>query len=80
VRRLVLGQVAWMFAAGGSAGIVIAVALGRIAGSLLYGLQSHDPAVVAAAAATLALIAFGAGMVPAYRASRIDPIRALRLE
>jgi ABC-type antimicrobial peptide transport system permease subunit len=80
VRRMVLGQVARMLLAGGSAGIVTAIALGRVAQSLLFGLESHDPAIVAAASAILALIALGAGIVPAYRASRIDPIRALRFE
>jgi ABC-type antimicrobial peptide transport system permease subunit len=80
VRRMILGQLAGMFVAGGSAGILIALALGRVAQSLLFGLESYDPAVLATAPALLALVTLGAGILPAYRASRIDPIRALHLD
>ena len=47
---------------------------------MLYELEGHDPATLAAAAALLTLIALGSGFVPALRASRIDPMRALRYE
>jgi predicted permease len=80
VRRMFLGQVLRMVAAGGGAGIVIALALGRVAQSLLFGLESHDPTVIVAASATLAAITVGAGLRPACRASRIDPISALRFD
>ncbi len=80
VRRLVLRQVAVMFAVGGVVGLAAALALGRAAGSLLYQLDGHDPVVLAAAAVLLALVAFGAGYVPAFRASRVDPMEALRHE
>ncbi|HXV61702.1 MAG TPA: hypothetical protein VEK15_13470 [Vicinamibacteria bacterium] len=43
-------------------------------------LSVHDPAVLAVATLTLGLVAAGAGFIPAYRASRIDPMRALRHE
>jgi len=80
VRRMVLGQVGWMAGVGGVIGLATAVGIGRLARSMLYELEGHDPATLAAAAALLTLIALGSGFVPALRASRIDPMRALRYE
>jgi predicted permease len=80
VRGMVLGQVARMTFVGGVIGLAAALALGRWAQSLLFEIGGHDPAVLAGAACLLAIVALGAGFVPAYRASRLDPIRALRYE
>jgi len=80
VRRLVLRQVAWMTLAGSTAGLLGAVALGRLARTLLFQMNGSDPIVLASAFLVLAAIALGAGWIPAYRASRIDPMRALRYE
>ncbi|HKG95030.1 MAG TPA: FtsX-like permease family protein, partial [Gemmatimonadaceae bacterium] len=80
VRGMVLRQVGRMTIIGGAVGIAAAIALGRAARSLLYGLEGHDPLVVAVAAAVLAAVALGAGYVPALRASRVEPMRALRYE
>jgi len=80
VRRLVLRQVGWMTVVGGGVGLVLAIGLGRMAQSLLFELEGTDPVVFTAAAAALALVALGAGAVPAWRASRVDPMRALRVE
>ena len=80
VRRLVLGQVGRMTLIGGAVGLVAAIALGRLAGSLLYELTPHDPTVLMLASVSLILVAAGAGFVPAWRASRIDPMRALHYE
>jgi predicted permease len=80
VRTMVLRQVGVMTLIGGVIGIVGALGLGRAASSLLFQLQGYDPVVIAAATAGLALVAFGAGFVPALRASRIDPMAALRYE
>jgi ABC-type antimicrobial peptide transport system permease subunit len=57
-----------------------AVGLGRLAQSLLFELQGHDPVVLATAAILLTLVALGAGFIPAHRASRVDPMRALHYE
>ena len=80
VRSMVLVQVGRMALVGGAIGILGAIGIGKSAQSLLYELQGHDPLVIALAAATIAAVAFGAGFIPAMRASRIDPMQALRYE
>jgi predicted permease len=80
VRRMVLRQVGRMTVIGGVVGIAGALALGRAAKSLLFGLTGNDPAVVVLAAVLLTLVAFGAGYIPARRASRVHPMQALRYE
>jgi predicted permease len=80
VRSMVLGQVGRMTLFGGLVGLTAAVGIGRLAGSLLFELEGHDPAVLTLSAAILTLVALGAGFIPAYRASRLDPMRALRYE
>ena len=57
-----------------------ALALEKTARSLLYGLEGHDPLVVIGSAVLLALVALGAGYLPARRASKIHPMQALRYE
>jgi predicted permease len=78
--RMVLRHVAVMTVVGALAGAIAAFAIGRGAQSLLFGLQGNDPIVMAAAATMLAVVALAAGSIPAVRASRIDPVRALRYE
>ena len=80
VRGMVLRQVSWMMLIGGVIGIAAAVALGRAASSLLFELRGYDPVVIASATILLAIVALGAGYVPALRASRVDPMQALRYE
>jgi predicted permease len=80
VRGMVLRQVGRMILIGGGIGIVAAIGVGRAAQSLLYGLEGLDVPVVGIVTVLLALVAFGAGYIPAMRASRVDPMQALRYE
>jgi ABC-type lipoprotein release transport system permease subunit len=48
--------------------------------SQLYGIQAHDPTITAATVVLLTAVSAAAGLIPAQRASRIDPILALRHE
>ena len=80
VRGMVLKQVGWMTVIGAVLGLAAAVGLGQLAQSLLFELQGHDPLVLSIAAGLLVLVALGAGLIPALRASRIDPMLALRYE
>jgi predicted permease len=80
VRALVLRQVGWMSLVGIVVGTGAALAVGRAARSLLFGLQSTDPVVMLVATTVLASVALGAGYLPARRASRVHPMEALRYE
>ena len=80
VKGMVLKQVGRMTLIGGALGLVAAFFLGRAAESLLFGLEGSDPFVFVAVAVLLAGVAMGAGYVPAHRASKIDPMEALRYE
>jgi len=80
VRAMVLKQVSQMTAIGGLIGIVGAYFVGRFAQSLLFGLEGSDPSVMVGVASLLAVVAFSAGYLPARKASRVDPVQALRYE
>ncbi|HWG38450.1 MAG TPA: ABC transporter permease [Terriglobales bacterium] len=62
------------------AGIVLAVLAGRAIAGLLYGISPLDPVAYGAAAALLVLVALASAYVPARRAARVDPMRALRCD
>ena len=80
VRGMVLRQVAMMTLVGALAGLAGALAVGKAAQSMLFQMTGADPAVLALSAAALALVALCAGFIPAHRASRVDPMRALKYE
>jgi putative ABC transport system permease protein len=80
VLRLVLKDAGRMAAVGIAIGVVGALALSRLVESQLFGMKAADPRVLSGAAATLALVALLAAFVPGWRASRIDPVRALKHE
>jgi len=78
VLGMVLREVTWMALAGIAVGLVGALWLTRFLNTMLYGLKPSDPATMTGAAVLLIVVATLAGLGPALRASRIDPIRALR--
>jgi predicted permease len=80
VRGMILKQVGWMTLIGVLVGVTGAYYLGKAAASLLFQLEPYDPIVVATSVVVLTLVAFGAGYIPAYRASRVHPMQALRYE
>jgi ABC-type antimicrobial peptide transport system permease subunit len=80
VRVMVMRQVGGMLAIGLVIGLGAAFGLGRAAASLLFGLKGHDPVVFTLSVLALALVAFGAGYVPARRAAMVEPMVALRFE
>jgi ABC-type antimicrobial peptide transport system permease subunit len=77
---MVLKQVGWMAGIGVPAGIVAALLIGNVAASFLFGLTPSDPRAMIAAVALIAVAVFGASYWPARRASRVDPVVALRAE
>jgi predicted permease len=80
VLRLIVNQGMRPVVIGLAIGIVSAFALGRLLTSQLYEVSSHNPALLAASTALLAVIALIACLVPARRAAHVDPIQALRTE
>ncbi len=80
VRTLIMRQVLAMTAVGAVIGIVTAFGVGRAAQSQLYNLQGHDPIVFVLSVVLLTLVALSAGYLPALRASKVDPMQALRYD
>ena len=77
---LVMRDVLLVLAVGVTVGLAAALATARVLRQLLFGLEPHDPATIAIAIALLSAMAALAGYLPARRASRVDPIIALRSE
>jgi macrolide transport system ATP-binding/permease protein len=77
---MVLREVVVLTAIGLSAGLAVALATTRFVGSSLYSLKPNDPTTLALAVVILSTAALIAGYVPARKASRIDPMTALRIE
>jgi predicted permease len=78
VLRLVIFEGMTPAVIGIAAGAVAALAAARILSRLVYGVSASDPVTLMAVAGTLALVAFLASLIPAYRASRLDPLVILR--
>ena len=80
VLRLVVRDGLKVAAIGVVVGLAVALPATRVLAALLYGVESSDPTVFAAVAATLTFVALAASYLPARRATRVDPMVALRPE
>ena len=78
--RMVLTQAARLAVPGTILGLVLALALGRVVQSLLYGVSPADPFILLAVAALVLAVALLASYVPARRAAIADPMMTLRSE
>ena len=78
VLRMVLRDGAKMTLAGVAIGLAAALGLTRLMTSMLFGISAHDPITVASVVSLLAFVAFAACYIPARRATRVDPMVALR--
>ncbi len=77
---MVMREVVTLIAIGIGVGVPAALVLTRVVKSQLYGLEAHDPWTLGLATGLLAMVACAAGYLPALRASRVDPMKALRYE
>jgi ABC-type antimicrobial peptide transport system permease subunit len=80
VVRMVLREAGILLAIGLVVGTILALLSARTANTMLYGLQPWDPRVLAMAVAALTLVAALASYLPASRATRVEPVAALRQE
>jgi ABC-type antimicrobial peptide transport system permease subunit len=80
VLRLVLGSGVGLALVGIVLGLAVAASLSRLMTTLLHDVQPGDPATYAAVAGALTTVAIVASLIPAWRATRVDPVRALKAE
>jgi predicted permease len=80
MQRLIFAHVASITFVGGAIGIAMAVGLGRLSQAMLFGVAGPQPSVMAVAASVAVAVAVAAGVVPARRAARVNPVEALKAE
>jgi putative ABC transport system permease protein len=80
VIQLVLSEAALLLVIGLAVGVALALWAAKAAASMLYGLSAYDPVTLGGAIAVLAAVGLIASYGPAHRASRLDPMDALREE
>lgn len=77
---LVLQEAAVLLAIGLAIGVILALAAGDAATAFLFGLKPRDVTTFVLATCSLAIVALAASYIPAMRASKLDPVEALRHE
>jgi predicted permease len=80
VRKMILRRAGLMMFIGEAIGLVLGIGFNHSIRSLFYEFEEFDPVVLCVSAAVITLVALAAGFIPAYRASQVDPIQALRYE
>jgi predicted permease len=80
VHWLIFTHVAWITVVGGAIGIAMAAGLGQLSQAMLFGVSGPQPSVMAVAASVAVGVAVAAGVVPARRAARVNPVEALKAE
>ena len=80
IAKLILSEALLLVGAGVILGAVLALAAGRTAASMLFGLKPYDPPTLIGAVAALTVVALAASLIPARRAAGVDPMVALREE
>jgi putative ABC transport system permease protein len=80
VLRLVVGEGMTLVAIGALAGVLAALAAGRVVSALLFGVSASDPLTFGIVTAVMVIVAFCACYLPALRAARVNPMAALRSE
>jgi putative ABC transport system permease protein len=80
VLRLILGQGLLLAGIGLAIGLVVSIAVTRLMSALLFGVSPRDPATLLVVSILLVAVSLAASFLPAYRATKIDPILAIRHE
>jgi len=75
-----LGDALGLVGLGLALGVAVAIAASRFIESMLFGLTAADPLTYASAAGVVLAVALAASLLPAFRAARVDPMTALRVE
>ena len=80
ILRMILRQGVWIISGGVAAGVVLALAISRLVGNFISGVSPYDPLTYVSVTAILGIVALLACYFPARRATRVDPMIALRYE
>jgi len=78
--KMIMRETLGLVAVGMVIGLGITLSVGRLISSHLYGITSYDPAAITSAVVLMIIVGLGAGLLPALRASRLDPVVALRTD
>ena len=80
IGRMILTEMSWLLLIGIVIGLALTYGLGKLLNSMLYGVKAFEPATVGISLFFMALVALAAAYIPARRATRVDPLVALRYE